>query len=96
MSHDQSLVIDHLSKRYAIPVIHDLTLEVAGGELLCVLGPNGCGKTTLLRMAAGFDVPDNGEVLVDGEPAPPGGPPWALCSRSRACCPGSRSATTCA
>src|SRR5262245_41161174 len=44
-----------------------LDLEVRPGELLALLGPSGCGKTTALRTVAGFERPDAGEVLVDGE-----------------------------
>ncbi len=43
-----------------------LDLEVGSGELVSLLGPSGCGKTTALRIVAGFEVPDEGEVLVDG------------------------------
>ncbi|MFD3563876.1 MULTISPECIES: ABC transporter ATP-binding protein [unclassified Streptomyces] len=44
-----------------------LDLEVAPGELLSLLGPSGCGKTTALRVLAGFEQPDEGQVLLDGE-----------------------------
>ena len=46
-----------------------LSFEVASGELLCVRGPNGCGKTTLLRCVTGLTRPDDGAVLWHGEPA---------------------------
>src|SRR4051794_5106605 len=44
-----------------------LDLTVRPGELVALLGPSGCGKTTALRMLDGFEHPDAGEVLVDGE-----------------------------
>ena len=42
-------------------------LELGGGEIVAVLGPSGCGKTTLLRLIAGFEVPDAGTISVGGE-----------------------------
>ena len=49
-----------------VRALHGLDLKVAPGELIALLGPLGCGKTTALRVLAGFEVPDQGEVLVDG------------------------------
>ncbi len=48
------------------PVVHDLDLTVATGETVALLGPSGVGKSTLLRMIAGLEVPDRGVVAVDG------------------------------
>jgi iron(III) transport system ATP-binding protein len=44
--------------------VRDVTLSIEPGELMAVLGPSGCGKTTLLRLIAGFEVPDAGCVNV--------------------------------
>lgn len=44
-------------------------LSVMDGEFLTLLGPSGCGKTTLLRLVAGFEVPDEGQVWIDGRRA---------------------------
>ncbi len=44
-------------------ILRDLDLHVVRGERLGILGPNGCGKTTLLRLLAGLDVPDRGRVV---------------------------------
>jgi multiple sugar transport system ATP-binding protein len=48
----------------SIPVIEDLTLEIADGELVCLLGPSGSGKTTLLRIIAGLETLDAGEIWI--------------------------------
>lgn len=48
-------------------VVHDVSLEIAAGEVLCMLGPSGCGKSTTLRMIAGVETPDDGEVWLDGD-----------------------------
>ena len=42
-------------------------LEIARGELFALLGGSGCGKTTLLRLLAGFETPDSGKVIIDGQ-----------------------------
>ena len=55
-------------KRYgAQPVLRGISFAVQRGEILGLLGPNGCGKTTTLRLVAGFLSPDSGEVRVCGE-----------------------------
>ncbi|MEX1265574.1 MAG: ABC transporter ATP-binding protein [Woeseia sp.] len=46
--------------------VEDVSLSVARGELFSILGGSGCGKTTLLRIMAGFEVPSSGRVLIDG------------------------------
>jgi ABC-type nitrate/sulfonate/bicarbonate transport system ATPase subunit len=67
------LEIADVSKVYAIPVLERVTFEVAEGEFVCLLGPNGCGKTTLLRIIGGLEAPTTGEVRVDGRPVSYGG-----------------------
>ena len=45
------------------PAVKDLSLDVYDGEIVTLLGPSGCGKTTTLRMAAGLEVPDLGDIF---------------------------------
>ena len=62
------LELSHLSKRFeSRQVVRDLSLSLDRGEILCILGSSGCGKTTTLNMIGGFLTPDSGQVLLDGE-----------------------------
>ena len=59
---------DRVTKQFpgqVAPAVADLSLDVADGELLVVLGPSGCGKTTALRMLAGLEEPDLGDIRID-------------------------------
>lgn len=47
-------------------IVRGVSFEVERGQLLALLGPSGCGKTTTLRMIAGLEVPDYGEIWIDG------------------------------
>lgn len=47
-------------------VVDDVSLEVQPGQVTCLLGPSGCGKSTTLRMIAGVEMQDSGEIWVDG------------------------------
>ena len=56
-----------LSHDEPLEVVRDLTLEVAAGEVVAILGASGCGKSTLLRIAGGLDRPTTGDVRIDGQ-----------------------------
>ncbi|MBS8226505.1 ABC transporter ATP-binding protein [Vannielia litorea] len=59
--------VEHLTRRLGgREVVRDLSLQLAPGQVTCLLGPSGCGKSTTLRMIAGVDRPDAGRVLADG------------------------------
>src|SRR6202042_810602 len=56
-----------LTKAYGtLRVVDDVSFELFPGEVLTLLGPSGCGKSTTLRMIAGLEQPDAGEVWVRG------------------------------
>ncbi len=67
------LEVDGVAKAYALPILADVSFQAAPGEFVCLLGPNGCGKTTLLRIIGGLEVPSAGEVRIDGRPVAGGG-----------------------
>ncbi|MFO1049832.1 MAG: ABC transporter ATP-binding protein [Geminicoccaceae bacterium] len=61
------LAIADVAKHYGrTQVLDGVSLEVAGGETVVVCGPSGAGKTVLLRLIAGTDAPDRGEIMIDG------------------------------
>jgi ABC-2 type transport system ATP-binding protein len=49
-------------------VLNDFSLEISGGKIVGLLGPNGCGKSTLMKLISGILTADSGEILVCGEP----------------------------
>ena len=59
--------IEGLSKQFGdFVAVRQVSLEIARGEIFCLLGGSGCGKTTLLRMLAGFETPTGGAIYIDG------------------------------
>ena len=59
--------IDDVSKGYDAHQVHEnLSLSIKKGECFTLLGPSGCGKTVLLRLIAGFELPDKGRISIDG------------------------------
>ncbi len=60
--------LKNLTKVYGSNTVVDhINLEIENGTLVSILGPSGCGKTTTLRMIAGFELPEDGDVLFDGQ-----------------------------
>jgi multiple sugar transport system ATP-binding protein len=58
----------NITKRFgSVVAVDHLDLRVEHGEFLTLLGPSGCGKTTVLRMIAGLEIPDEGEIKIEGE-----------------------------
>ncbi len=63
-----SLTFENISHKYAdTQVLNDLSLTAAAGEITCLLGPSGGGKSTLLRLAAGLEAVQSGVIRLDGE-----------------------------
>jgi ABC-type Fe3+/spermidine/putrescine transport system ATPase subunit len=63
------LSLQGITKRFgSARAVDGISLDIRAGETFSFLGPSGCGKTTTLRMIAGLDVPDEGEILLDGLP----------------------------
>ena len=61
------LQLDHLTKKFGdYTAVDDLSLTVTDGEMVALLGESGCGKTTTLRMIAGFTEVNAGTVTIDG------------------------------
>ena len=92
------LEVRGIGKDFLIPVIDSVSFRVEAGEFVCLLGPNGCGKTTLLRIVGGIEPASRGR----GAPRRPArcrpigatSGTWGSSSRRTASCPGSRCATT--
>ena len=64
-----TLVLDHLSKAYgrsATRAVQDLNLRIENGEFIALLGSSGCGKTSTLRMIAGFEAVTEGSIALSG------------------------------
>jgi putrescine transport system ATP-binding protein len=60
--------IERISKAFGdFRAVNDVSLKIYKGEIFCLLGASGCGKTTLLRMLGGFETPTSGKILIDGE-----------------------------
>ncbi|MCX8014224.1 MAG: ATP-binding cassette domain-containing protein, partial [Rectinema sp.] len=59
------LTLHDVTKTFGSHVVLDsLNLQIKSGECFTIIGPSGCGKTIILRLIAGFEPPDRGEVLI--------------------------------
>lgn len=72
MARAGTLNIAHLRKQYEVkgeplPVLEDITLSIAPGEFVSIVGASGCGKSTLLRLVVGLEEDYKGEILLDGK-----------------------------
>ena len=62
------VILDSISKSFGSnAVVKNISLEIKAGERFILLGRSGCGKTTLLRMIAGFETPDTGTIAIEGQ-----------------------------
>ena len=62
------LDIQNVTRRFGeFTAVDSVSIGIEAGEFFTLLGPSGCGKTTLLRMIAGFDIPDGGRIVLNGE-----------------------------
>jgi ABC-2 type transport system ATP-binding protein len=69
---DPLLSLQHLKKYYATQkAMDDISFDIQKGSIFGLLGPNGAGKTTLLRMITGIFYPDEGNIMLDGQPFNP-------------------------
>ncbi len=62
------LQVERITKAFGdFKAVDDVSLKIYKGEIFCLLGASGCGKTTLLRMLGGFETPTAGKIFIDGE-----------------------------
>jgi iron(III) transport system ATP-binding protein len=66
LTHPALRFVDVSCRFDAEEVVHQVSFDIAPGEIVCLLGPSGCGKTTSLRLAGGMEAVSEGEIWIDG------------------------------
>ena len=86
MAEQVAVALENVGKTYgSVVALEGFSLEVSRGELICLLVPSGCGKTTTLRIVAGFVSPTQGRVLIEDTDVT-AQPPLALGTGSHRSC----------
>ena len=94
MTSDFAVEMRDVVKRFVTPegnemaAVDHVTMKIKNGEFFSMLGSSGCGKTTSLRMIAGFEWPTEGEVYIEGKPMPQTPPAFRRTAAARRTCPG--------
>lgn len=80
-SEEKDIVFDHVSFGYKenMEILHDVSLRIPAGKMTAIIGDNGCGKSTVLKLAQGFYQPQGGTVCVAGNPVSPVKPAQLRC-----------------
>lgn len=62
------ITFQHIQKRFGkLQVLNDINIQFRQGQCIALIGPNGCGKTTLIKSLLGMVIPDSGDILVDNK-----------------------------
>ena len=64
----RGIVKDFVHGTHRLRALGGIDMTVGAGDFVCLVGPSGCGKSTFLRIAAGLEKPDGGQILFDGRP----------------------------
>ena len=64
----RGIVKDFVHGSHRLRALGGVSIKVEAGDFVCLVGPSGCGKSTFLRIVAGLEKPDGGEILFDGRP----------------------------